>query len=152
MAAYIVRHAEAGDRVDWKGADRLRPLNQSGRRQAEALAESLKGEPIDMILSSGYLRCLQTVEPLVGAHRVPFEPVKELEEGAGGDSVLQLIERFSGKNVVLCTHGDVVEELLERLIAGGLVKRAEASLDKGSVWVLEEKRGRITAANYRPPP
>jgi phosphohistidine phosphatase SixA len=152
MAAYIVRHADAGDRVDWKGADRLRPLSQSGRRQAEALAESLKTEPIETILSSAYLRCMQTVEPVARGSQLAVEPTRELEEGAGGDSVLQLIGRFSGKNVVLCTHGDVVEELLERLIAEGLVKRSEAILDKGSVWVLEEKGGRITGGKYRPPP
>ncbi len=150
--AYLVRHAKAGDRSDWRGDDRLRPLTKSGQRQAEALADMLDGEPIDKILSSGYLRCMQTVEPL-GAHRkLPVEPVKELEEGAGGESVLRLVQKFRGRNVVLCTHGDVMEELIEGLIAQGLVQRARAHMEKGSTWVLEEQDGKVTGAKYLPAP
>jgi len=108
----------------------------------------LEGKPIDEILSSGYVRCLQTVEPLGGRRKLPVEPVKELEEGAGGESVLRLVQKFRGRNVVLCTHGDVMEELLEGLIAQGLVQRARANMDKGSTWMLEEKDGKITGARY----
>ena len=85
-AAYVVRHAKAGDRSDWTGDDRMRPLTKSGRRQAEALADMLDREPIDKILSSGYLRCMQTLEALGTRRKLPVEPVEELEEGAGGAS------------------------------------------------------------------
>ena len=144
----MVRHAKAGDRAEWSGDDRLRPLTKSGQRQAEAIADMLEGKPIDEILSSGYVRCLQTVEPLGGRRKLPVEPLKELEEGAGGASVLRLVQKFRGRNVVLCTHGDVMEELLEGLIAQGLVQRARANMDKGSTWMLEEKDGKITGARY----
>jgi phosphohistidine phosphatase SixA len=151
-AAYVVRHAKAGDRAEWSGDDRMRPLTKSGQRQAEALATMLDGEPIEKILSSGYLRCMQTVEPLGATRRLPVEPVKELEEGAGGESVLRLVQKFHGRNIVLCTHGDVMEELLEGLIAAGLLQRARAKMEKGSTWVLEEKDGKITGAKYLPAP
>jgi 8-oxo-dGTP diphosphatase len=151
-AAYVVRHAKAGDRSDWTGDDRMRPLTKSGQRQAEGLVDLLDREPIDKILSSGYLRCIQTVEPLGTRRKLPVEPVKELEEGAGGESVLRLMQKFRGRNVVLCTHGDVVEELLERLIAQGLLQRARANMEKGSTWVLEEKDGKVSGAKYLPAP
>jgi len=150
--AYLVRHAKAGDRSDWSGDDRLRPLTKSGQRQAEALADMLDGEPIDRILSSGYLRCLQTVEPLGARRTLSVEPIKDLEEGAGGESVLRLVQKYRGRNVVLCTHGDVMEELLEGLIAQGLVQRARAQMEKGSTWVLEEQDGKVTGAKYLPAP
>jgi 8-oxo-dGTP diphosphatase len=150
--AYVVRHAKAGDRADWPGDDRLRPLTRSGEKQAEALADILGNEPIDKILSSGYVRCVQTVEPLAARRKLPVEPVKELEEGAGGESVIRLVEKFKGRNIVLCTHGDVVQELLEHLIAQGLLPRARANMEKGSTWVLEEKNGKITGAKYLPAP
>ena len=150
--AYLVRHAKAGDRSDWSGDDRLRPLTKPGQRQAEALAKTLDGEPIDRILSSGYLRCIQTVEPLGARRTLSVEPVKDLEEGAGGESVLRLIQKYRGRNVVLCTHGDVMEELLEGLIAQGLVQRARAHMEKGSTWVLEEQDGKVTGAKYLPAP
>lgn len=148
MAVYVVRHAKAGDRSDWKGDDQLRPLTRSGERQAEGLAIVLGKEPIDKILSSGYARCVQTVQPLATRRNLPVEMVKELEEGAGGESVIRLVEKFKGRHIVLCTHGDVVEELLERLTAQGLVSRARAKMEKGSTWVLDEKDGKITGAKY----
>jgi 8-oxo-dGTP diphosphatase len=152
MPMYVVRHAKAGDRAEWEGDDRLRPLTKAGRRQAEELAAWLKKEPIDAILSSQYVRCLQTVEPLAEAHKLAIEARKDLEEGAGCESILRMVSEFKGRHVVLCTHGDVVEELLEHLIAKGLVSRARAQLEKGSTWVLEETNGRITGANYQPAP
>jgi 8-oxo-dGTP diphosphatase len=148
MAAYVVRHAKAGDRAEWKGDDRLRPLTKSGREQAIAVAELLTGEPIDRILSSPYVRCLQTVEPLAARRKLPIEPRKDLEEGAGGESVIKLLQEAKGRNLVLCTHGDVVEELLERLIEEGLVARARASNEKGGTWVLYDENGKITSARY----
>jgi broad specificity phosphatase PhoE len=147
-AACVVRHAKAGDRGEWSGDDRVRPLTKSGQRQAEGLANLLDREPIDKILSSGYLRCVQTVEPLAARRQLAVEPVKELEEGAGGESVVRLVHKFRGRNIVLCTHGDVIEELLEGLIAQGLVQRARANMEKGSTWVLEENDGKITGARY----
>ena len=152
MAIYVVRHAKAGDRAEWEGDDRLRPLTKSGHRQAEELAGWLKKEPIDAILSSPYVRCVQTLEPLAQQRKLPIEPRKDLEEGSGGESILRMVAEFKGRKVVLCTHGDVVEELLEHLIEQGLVSRAHAQLEKGSTWILEEKNGRITGATYRPAP
>lgn len=152
MAIYVVRHAKAADRADWEGDDRLRPLTKSGRRQAEALAAWLKTEPIDALLSSPYIRCLQTLEPLAAERKLPIAPRTDLEEGSGGESILRLAKAFEGRNVVLCTHGDLVEELLEHLMTQGLVSRAGAQLEKGSTWILDEMNGRITGATYQAAP
>ena len=152
MAVYVVRHAKAGDREAWQGDDRLRPLTKSGREQAEGLTELLKNEPIDRILSSPYVRCLQTVEPLAARRKLPIEPRKDLEEGAGAESVIRLLQAAKGGNLVLCTHGDVVEELLARLIEQGLVARTGARNEKGGTWVLYEENGSLTSAKYLPAP
>jgi 8-oxo-dGTP diphosphatase len=152
MAIYVVRHAKAGDRAECKGDDRLRPLNKSGHRQAEDLAAWLKPQPIDAILSSGYVRCVQTLEPLAEQRKLKIDSRKDLEEGAGGTSILRIASEFKGRNVVLCTHGDVVEELLQHLIAQGLVPKARAQLEKGSTWILDETNGRVTGATYQPAP
>ena len=93
---------------------------------------------------------MQTVEPLARTRGLPVEPTKALEEGAGGESIIRLVKQHSGKHIVLCTHGDVVEELLERLIAQGVIPRARAKMEKGSTWVLEERGGAITGATYLP--
>ena len=61
---YLVRHAKAGGRQEWRGDDRLRPLSKEGRRQADSLARRLARLTTGDLLSSPYLRCVQTVEPL----------------------------------------------------------------------------------------
>lgn len=148
MAVYVVRHAKAGDREEWEGDDRLRPLTKSGRRQADALVEILRDKPIDRILSSPYVRCVQSVEPLAQARNLPVESSKDLEEGSGGESIIRLMNRYRGENLVLCTHGDLVDELLERLVDQGVISRRRASNEKGGTWVLEADNGAVTAANY----
>jgi 8-oxo-dGTP diphosphatase len=152
MATYVVRHAKAGDREDWDGDDRLRPLTEAGHRQAQALADRLRIQRIDTILSSPYVRCVQTVEPLAAKLNVPIEPRKDLEEGAGGESIIRIMHEFKGRNPALCTHGDVVEELVELLIDQGLVLRARASNEKGGTWVLDWQDGRVAHAKYLPAP
>lgn len=152
MAVYLVRHAKAGDRDAWEGDDRLRPLTKSGRRQAEELVELLKDQPIDRILSSPYVRCVETVEPLAKARHLTVESTNQLGEGAGGDSIIRVMNDNRTKNLVLCTHGDLVEELLEHLIDQGVVSRRSAANQKGGTWVLESQDGRITTARYLPAP
>src|SRR5438094_10411760 len=109
MTAYLVRHANAGARAEWKGPDRLRPLTALGQRQAEALAESMSAEPIDTVLSSPYVRCVQTVEPLANRRELRVEPSGDLEEGAGGERIIHLIEAFTGRTLVPCTHASGVQ-------------------------------------------
>src|SRR5260370_42535529 len=104
MPMYVVRHAKAGDRAEWEGDDRLRPLTKSGRRQAEELAAWLKKEPIHAILSSEDARCLQTGEPLPQQHKLPIVPRKDLAGGAGGGSLFREVSGFSGRNAAPCTH------------------------------------------------
>lgn len=119
----LLRHARAGDRDDWFGDDRLRPLDERGREQAQSLVEPLSELGVTRILSSPYVRCVETVEPLAAALRVPVEEADALAEGARREQVLALVAATDA--VVLCTHGDVVEELIE----AGLKKGAAALLE-----------------------
>ena len=104
----VIRHASAGERKQWQGDDRLRPLDARGERQAERLIEVLDGHPVAKIMSSPYLRCTQTVEPLARQRGLAVEEREELAEGAGLDAFLSLELRAAAVSV----HGDLVEELL----------------------------------------
>src|SRR3977135_4093385 len=64
MPTYLVRHAKAGSRRDWEGPDECRPRSAARRAQDEAIAGHLRSRPITRLLSSPYLRCVQTLEPL----------------------------------------------------------------------------------------
>ena len=131
MAVLLVRHAHAGDRDEWEGPDHLRPLSAKGRRQAESLVRALAGFPLDRVLSSPYLRCTETVEPLASVRGTGLERCDALAEGNGRDA-LDLVLGLAGAPIVLCTHGDVVEDVLDGLG----VDRSEET-EKGATWVLD---------------
>ena len=108
----LVRHASAGRREVWSGSDRLRPLDDRGRRQAEGLMAALAGYPGERILSSPYIRCTGTVLPLAAQRGLDVEERLELGEGASRELALALVGEVEGSGLVVCTHGDVVEDLL----------------------------------------
>ena len=101
----VIRHGRAGDSSEWEGDDRLRPLDKRGRRQAEALVESLAPFPIARILSSPYDRCVQTVEPLAAARGLPIETREELGEDRQAREGAALARSFVGEDVAICVHG-----------------------------------------------
>ena len=151
MKVFVVRHAKAGDRTSWTQADEHRPLTKSGRRQAEALVDLLAAERITRVVSSPYVRCVQTVAPLAAARGLEVELDAALAEGAPLDAVLDLIDR-AGSGALHCTHGDVGTDLIDDL-ADRRVTGADASLmKKGSTWVLEGADRAFTRATYLPPP
>ena len=125
MTSVLLRHASAGHRTRWDGHDVTRPLDARGRRQALELVELLRPLDLGRLVSSPYVRCVETVEPLAAALGLPLEQDDRLAEGAG-DSARELL---LGDGVLCCTHGDVVEELVGR----GLKKGAAVVLRDGEV-------------------
>jgi 8-oxo-(d)GTP phosphatase len=123
----LLRHAAAGNRQKWEGDDRLRPLSERGREQARLLVAPLAALEVTSIVSSPYLRCTQTVEPLARELGLAIEESDALAEGAAHHEALRLAQTVPA-GAVLCTHGDVVEALLE----AGLKKGAAALLDVSS--------------------
>ncbi|MBV8949816.1 MAG: histidine phosphatase family protein [Actinobacteria bacterium] len=151
MKHFVVRHADAGDRHRWKGPDDERPLSRKGRRQAEGVASLLGGEPVGKLWSSPFVRCLQTVEPLAHRLHLPFDAAPELAEGTGATGVLKLAMN-ADDNTVMCTHGDVVDALLDHLRGDGVDLGKKPRCSKGSTWVLDVSGGRVVAAAYLPAP
>lgn len=117
MTVVLLRHASAGDRVEWTGDDRLRPLDKKGRKQADALVDTLRALGVTRVLSSPYVRCTQTVEPLADALSVEIEVDDRLAEGAGRTAALELLDGL--RDAVACTHGDIVVEVLDRSLKKG---------------------------------
>lgn len=134
LIVYLVRHAWAGDRDHWDGDDQLRPLDERGRRQAEALVGQLADRDFGRIVSSPATRCVQTVEPLAAARGLTVEQDDAFAEGAGVDPALQLF-RASETPLVACVHGDLVQELLGKTRKKGSTAVLEVSAS--GVEVLE---------------
>src|SRR6185295_5153382 len=138
-------------RSAWKGDDELRPLSKVGRRQAAAIVEVLADADIEQVVSSPYVRCVQSLEALAKARGLDIDVVDELAEGAPVEDALRLFEKVSGHPTVLCTHGDIVQALLTHFKANG-VKVGKLRMEKGSVWAFETRNGCVTKASYLPPP
>jgi len=148
---FVVRHARAGNRGEWEHPDDERPLSDRGMIQAKAIAERLAAVGATMVVSSPYLRCVQTVQPLADLLGVPVETAVELAEGHSGDVALDLI-RSAPDGAVLCSHGDVLQDLVWLLAAAGAPVDPRIPFRKGAVLTLERLGNTITAARYDDPP
>jgi 8-oxo-dGTP diphosphatase len=151
VTVLLIRHAAAGSRKDWEGDDRDRPLSPKGRRQAKALIGQLELWAPSRILSSPYRRCMETVKPLADELGLKVEPVHQLAEGAGMSAV-DLVRSLHDSHVALCTHGDVIPEILVALADEDHLDLGPAPRQaKGSTWVLGSKKGKFLNATYVPP-
>jgi broad specificity phosphatase PhoE len=151
---FVVRHTHAGNRGNWAGDDRLRPLSRKGRRHAAVLATCLAGAGIDRLVSSPMARCVETLEPLADRTGLTVEEDDRLAEGSGGEAALALAEelRQAGATAAVCSHGDVVPELLWKLKADGTTFHHDLTWPKGSVWVVTGDGARWSDAHYLPIP
>lgn len=153
MSLFVVRHAKAGSRRDWDGDDMHRPLSKNGRRQADAIAARLVDEGVSGLWSSPYTRCMQSLEPL--GRKVGLEVLAEprLGEGTPFEDVLALVAEVPDA-AVLCSHGDIIPELLEALVRRGTEVLTPPDWRKGSIWVLDppDADGRVATARAEPPP
>ncbi|HEX5938451.1 MAG TPA: NUDIX hydrolase [Actinomycetota bacterium] len=149
--AYVVRHAKAGDRREWPGDDRLRPLSKPGRRQARGLARFFDGRSIDRILSSPAVRCVETVRTLAESRSLAVELHEEFEEGASLEGALHLLDRLASEDAVLCGHGDLIPAAIDHLEGRGAVVIGQRNWKKGSIWILEREAGLVVRARSVPP-
>jgi 8-oxo-dGTP diphosphatase len=148
----LFRHATAGDRTKWIGHDKGRVLTKKGRRQAEAVAASLRDAGIERILTSPYDRCVQSVEPLSRVTEAPIEVRDVLAEESDIDASYALVDEVLGTNAVLCSHGDVIPALINRMMWAGLSLTSRFYCSKGSIWQVEVEGGKFTTGHYVPPP
>jgi 8-oxo-(d)GTP phosphatase len=164
----ILRHGSAGERADWPANDALRPLDARGMAEAAALAELLAVfEPLQVI-SSSTMRCVGTVLPYAlrtgtGLRTEPAFTMAPVElgpagaasgGGTGGGSLANLAAAreavlglaAAGRPAVVCTHGEIVAELITSLCdeLGGKAPE-EPGLRKGGFWVVHIGRDEIAA-------
>jgi phosphohistidine phosphatase SixA len=125
----LVRHASAGDSDAWVGDDRARPLDERGKRQALELVELLRGRPLTRVITSPYLRCVQTMEPLARALALPLEYRHELGDDAEPEEALALIRELGGAPAALCGHGELIRALLGEELEKGAVAAVDVTDD-----------------------
>jgi 8-oxo-dGTP diphosphatase len=145
---YLVRHAYAGDRKRWEGPDFLRPLTPKGWRQAEALIERFVGIELERLVSSPYVRCVQSLQPMASDRTLQIEPHDDLAEGTPARPAIDLLESLVGSPMGLCSHGDVIEASVRELISRGMRVKGRVAFAKGSIWELRGRKGSIESGRY----
>ncbi|MBI2709390.1 MAG: histidine phosphatase family protein [Actinobacteria bacterium] len=148
MTLYLVRHAHALSRGDWRGSDEDRPLSSRGHAQAGALSEWMAGRYVDRVLSSRAVRCQQTVAPVAARYGLRVDLAAPLFEGASGRQALELVHREAGADAVLCSHGDVIPALIDALSGAGCSVVGGRSPAKGALYVIDVADGRPVRATY----
>ena len=157
MPLFLVRHAKAGKRSKWledpanNNDDRKRPLDDRGILQAAALADRLTDFAPTLLLSSPFMRCIQTLEPLGSNISVIVTPDERLAEDNPFEPILELLESCPD-NAVLCSHGDMIPMVTDALERRGMVVTGMRDSRKASVWVLERQKGIIVRGHAWPPP
>lgn len=149
----LVRHAKAGRRSEWHGDDDARPLDKSGRTQAELLAPMLRAFGADRLHSAPRVRCEQTLAPLadeLGA-RILIEP--EMADEAYLDdpdaSVTRLLRIAAGPGVAaVSSQGTAVPGLVGDLAARAGLEVGEAFTKKAGVWALGFAGTSLIYADY----
>jgi 8-oxo-dGTP diphosphatase len=111
VSLLLVRHAWAGHADRWDGDDALRPLDERGRRQAQALVLLLEPYAVERIVSSPATRCVDTVVPLAEARGLGVESRDELGVARMDADGPALVRSLVGAGVVVCGHGGLESAL-----------------------------------------
>jgi 8-oxo-dGTP diphosphatase len=151
MSLFLVRHAKAGKRSQWDDDDSLRPLVAEGVRQSEVIAESIAPLQPTALYSSPYLRCIQTLEPLGKAVGLSVVAHDLLAEGVDFIGTVDWMHTLAD-GAVMCSHGDVIPEVIDALERRGMEVSGFRESRKGSVWVLERRGDAFVGGHSWPPP
>ncbi len=127
MIIYIVRHAIAAPTAPQgvEGQDSERPLTGKGRRKMFRIAQGLRalGDPIDLILTSPYLRAAQTARILAKKFELGKDKIIPSEAlspaGEVSDLVKEIKEKHQGvENLALVGHEPYLSRLVSLLLSG----------------------------------
>jgi len=151
MSLFLVRHAKAGKRSKWEDDDSLRPLVEEGLRQAEVIAESIAPLKPSALFSSPFVRCVQTLEPLGKATGLSVVKHELLAEGVDFTGTVDWMHTLAD-GAVMCSHGDVIPEVIDALERRGMEVSGFRESRKGSVWVLERRNDVFMSGHAWPPP
>lgn len=151
----LMRHAKAGKRSEYRGEDRLRPLDKIGRRQARDAVPVLAAFGPTGARSADRLRCEQTVGPLAARLGLEIESAPEFSDDAYAldpGPALKAVRALgrSGTATVICSQGDAIPGLLNDLPVPipTSVSGSRTRARKGSIWALSFLGDTVVAADY----
>ncbi len=159
-ALVVVRHASAGDKESWRGADADRPLDADGEARAVTVAALLSAYDVRRAGTADVLRCRQTLDPFGRAADVEVDVLPATTVGAfdgdparGTAEVAALLD--GSGNAAWCGQREVIPDLVTGLTATWGGGRQDpgwlADLPKGALALLHvDDQTRLVALERLP--
>jgi 8-oxo-dGTP pyrophosphatase MutT (NUDIX family)/phosphohistidine phosphatase SixA len=137
----LLRHASAGSRSSWRGADLARPLDARGAADADRLAWLLLCFGVERVISSAAERCVATVRPyaVLGDGKIEIEPLFTVGTRRGPDAVALRAAALVAEHraALICAHRENMPLLLAAACARlGASPPSGPPLRKGHFCVL----------------
>jgi len=134
----VLRHARAGRKLADRCRDFERGLDRKGREVALRLPRLIETHlHPEAIISSPFLRCLQTVQPLASDLDLPVDEDDRFTPGSSERSVRQAFLDVPASSVV-STHGEVIALLFDDRVRCA----------KGAFWVVDRREGHLSPSLY----
>lgn len=144
---YLVRHGESEANAAHRFAGRTdSPLTERGRKQAEAVAETLASVHFDRIMSSPLSRCRDTALVIARRHQLPVDLEPGLMEIDVGDKAGALFDEVRGlpewndDGFIAWPRGETLDQVLSRTL--GVIARIAA--ENAGQQVLVVGHGGVT--------
>lgn len=151
----LVRHARAGQRDSFVGADSKRPLDRRGRKQADELVRRLAVFAPASVAAAPLERCRQTVAPLAASIGVPVTDEPSFSEteyqhdpAAARRRTMELaLANVDGGPMVVCSQGGVIPGVIKSLASRAELAIETTTTPKAAYWVLSFDDKRIRQAD-----
>lgn len=120
---FVLRHGEAGAKIDDQEKDDARPLTREGRQEMEIIAKSLTGLglEIDLVASSPLPRALQTAE-IVSRRFKKLNTLEQWEELKPQPETDPLYRRLSRQKkpgeLLIVGHEPMLSTVIGEIISG----------------------------------
>lgn len=116
-SVYFIRHAQSERHFH---DDRLRPLTETGHKDAQMISSVLADRKADFIVSSPYQRCIDTVKPLALAKGLEILTDEDFRERAAGkwhgDRFFDFIKKQWEDHYYRIEGGESLSEVRQRNI------------------------------------
>jgi 8-oxo-(d)GTP phosphatase len=157
----LLRHAHAVSKSNWKRADDRRPLDDSGRADAKALAELLACfGPRARLITSPAARCVETLRPFAEMSGAELREEPSLyihaqssrtDPADSSPSIAALIGEAiaAGEPTVFCAHRENIAVLQAAALAALGLDHPAAAADAGTARADTARAGTARAGTAR---
>lgn len=155
MILYFLRHGLAGDRAEWDGDDRLRPLTKKGEKNVALSAEMMDAiiRDLDEMITSPLVRARQTAEIVADEFGMQEAMVEDerLAPGFNLEKLAEIVKDYpNAEALMLVGHEPDFSETISKLIGGGNILCRKGGLARVDlinsdplegqlVWLLQPK-------------